>query len=392
MRANCFDFNNAAAQAVHAGLTNVYSCPNDNIAERCNADHPLKQIWEISESDLRFNDIVIYLAFSPKSVHREILIEWWLQFFSPAKEDERLDIVLIGDACDGGDHDCTDFVTDFAKRLSSKHQHVQAHVVRGLEHDKGYGRLACKVVTGMIKVLDLFPSKRYYIKIDDDTVLIPRHLLNFLKTLDASTPQSEPLYFGSLLSDHGNHILCDGHGVDYWNQTSDTITKLCYGQGGAGYGFNNLAFRGFNTTVWNWPCTPDLDLEREDEDAYMAFRFFKEFKAKVVHCGGEWTIFGTVKSVTATVCCGQSHGPMASARTYPVVCWLYNGTILYVYPRGCGVLLQTISNPLVASTGFRPHGGMAEKHFPYAISFHHVHEEWLSYQNTSELLPLYGFH
>jgi hypothetical protein len=42
-----------------------------------------------------------------------------------------------------------------------------------------------------------FPSKRLFLKIDSDTLLLPRALLAFLRALHGATPRGTPLYFGS---------------------------------------------------------------------------------------------------------------------------------------------------------------------------------------------------
>ena len=46
-------------------------------------------------------------------------------------------------------------------------------------------------------LLRTHPTKRYYLKIDSDTMLLPNALLAFLRSLHAATPRGVPLYFGS---------------------------------------------------------------------------------------------------------------------------------------------------------------------------------------------------
>lgn len=108
---------------------------------------------------------------------------------------------------------------------------------------------------------------------------------------------------------------------------------LCYAQGGAGYVLNNVALGVFNRTVPNWPCTAHVELERQDGDAYIAFRLHKEFQ-----------LFSN---------------------------FAQNVTLL-----NCGV--------------FRPNSGQTDSHYRYAVTFHHADDQWISYQNVSSLEVLYG--
>ena len=71
-------------------------------------------------------------------------------------------------------------------------------------------------------------NKKYYLKIDDDTYLVPHNLLRFLNKLDKwFAPYEEPLYFG--------HPFC-GHG----DLEALGYARWCYAGGGA-YGLNTEA-------------------------------------------------------------------------------------------------------------------------------------------------------
>src|SRR5207244_3686576 len=111
--------------------------------------------------------------------------------------------------------------------------------------------------TGIKGILKLFPNKKYYFKMDDDTVLFPKRLLQFYRTLDKITNSSiNPIYFGTVSHLHKGIPLCGemgwvrdtkepggGH-ASYSSQSSTKLVEgyaTCYGQGGAGYGLNNIA-------------------------------------------------------------------------------------------------------------------------------------------------------
>jgi hypothetical protein len=192
---------------------------------------------------------------------------------------------------------------------------VRGSVVRAFANvDAGYFRLACKVLTGIHKIFDIFPTKKYYFKIDDDTVLFPGRLLRMINTLDsAAGSETTPLLFGTVLNDHKAFMLCEQH-------------LFCVPQGGAGYGLNNAAMRAMTVKVYNWLCTAEMDLEKVDEDGYVGYRLFRDNGTAMIHCGG-----------------------------------------------------------------LRPHGGNAEAHLPYALSFHHVHHEWVTLQNLTRYWADYNF-
>ena len=101
-----------------------------------------------------------------------------------------------------------------------------------------------------------FPAKRLFLKIDSDTMLMPRALLAFLRALHGSTPRGVPLYFGSnrisskrrfcsgracLLSTPQWRALAGGNGSS--SSESDGFCEsreASYAQGGA-YGFDRRA-------------------------------------------------------------------------------------------------------------------------------------------------------
>lgn len=60
-----------------------------------------------------------------------------------------------------------------------------------------YKRLVCKMTAGMRKIYELFPDKRFYMKIDDDTVIFPHRLLKLLRTTYLIyRVEEEPIFIG----------------------------------------------------------------------------------------------------------------------------------------------------------------------------------------------------
>lgn len=339
----CSDFNDAASRASTAGLEHVYKCEPTELVimkgstydGKCTTPFPMKPVEQIHPSNISWNDIAIMSIYGGS---RSNILLWWLQFFEPSP-DTYLDFVIFENACPSTGSEITSDSTSFvvkdeldacegdtarlATTLKERFPFVRLHVVRGLQWDAGKHRIACKMLTGMIKSFRLLPHKRFYVQIDDDTVLFPKRLLRLIHTADATTPADKPLYIGTVLNDHRPFGLCgDFAGAD-----------VCCAQGGAGYVLNHEALAAFNRSVTNWPCKQSEGLEREDGDAYIAVRLYKEFQL----------------------------------RTDFVV----NATLLH-----CG--------------GFRPHGGSSADHFRHAVSFHHIDDRWIENIDAPHLVDNYG--
>ena len=271
----CADFNFAAAQAALAGLHTAYICPQDGISRvKCAESFPLKPVDQITQSHLTWSDIVIYVLVGPNS--RTDAFFWWLQFIS-----EPMDMVLVGDACPGDRDWCNDHIHAIQERINSSHPNVRAHTLRSYVSDTGYKILSCKLRSGMFKVYQKFPDRKYYYKIDTDTIVFPRRLFSFLKTLESTTNSSfDPLYFGTVVESGMNLLLC---GRNWVNEGNVKKGGLCYGQGGAGYGLNNVAMK----TMAAAPiCSSLANPDDSPEDVFTGLRMYQVFKIVVIHCGG----------------------------------------------------------------------------------------------------------
>lgn len=309
----CNDFNFGAKQAKLAKLPNAYTCPDHYGLSRtaCTNSYPFKEVSEIQQSNVTWNEIMIYMIVGSHSIKSHILY-WWLQFLPTLAPDEKIQFVLISDACPNeGDILCNDAATDLMNqmKISKFNTSIEMHVVRGQPiFDAGYQRLACKLVTGASQIYKLFPNHKYYFKIDDDTILFPGRLMPFIRTLDAITPNdSVPLYFGTVSHvQHPERGLCGEMG---WKEDINQLEKnnnitlsergqlvypingkieegvsICYGQGGAGYGLNNIAMKSLGDT--RPLCVKDLDLESASEDTFVGFKMYKEFRTMLLHCEG----------------------------------------------------------------------------------------------------------
>ena len=349
----CYDFNFGAQLAKEANLSNVYTCPDHYglTHSTCTGTYPMKELSKIEQSNVTWNEVLIYMIVGSHSIRTHVLY-WWLQFLPTLAHDEKLQFVLISDACPvEGDNLCNDAATILMNemKVSKFNTSLEVHVVRGQPiFDVGYQRLACKLVTGASRIYEQFPNHKYYFKIDDDTILFSRRLMSFIRTLDAIKPNnSAPLYFGTVSHvQHPDHGLCNEMA---WKENKDIpidsnltlsdrgevvfspnpivgdgLVPICYGQGGAGYGLNNIAMKALGD---HRPlCVKDMDLESSSEDTFVGYKMYREFRTMLLHCEG-------------------FHSSLHRADAF---------------------LLS-----------------------PYTITFHHVHDGWLNGHNATEILELY---
>lgn len=284
----CGDFNHAAANAAMAGLYNVYVCPKDGIANvACTEDFPLKRIKEIEQFDgISGSDYVLYMLVGPGS-NLEVF-RWWLPFITHEHEDHFLELVFVGDSCPDNAEHCEDHVWELQKEFNASYPtQLRTKIVRCHSTDDGYKILSCKLRTGMRKVYDLYPDKKFFFKIDTDTIFFPRRFHSFLGTLMATTDYGNiPLYFGAVVESGMDMLLC---GREWVTEGNSEKGGLCYGQGGAGYGLNNKAMQAMATQVPN--CTTETPFAKSfdgqsPEDVFTALSMYKLFNISVIHCGG----------------------------------------------------------------------------------------------------------
>lgn len=95
--------------------------------------------------------------------------KWWLKLIK-----EPTDIVIVADPCGGQEDQCDDHPSRLNSELQKAFPLVSFHLFRVHPTDVGYKILSCKLRTGAAGVLKLFPEKKYYFKIDTDTLVFPR--------------------------------------------------------------------------------------------------------------------------------------------------------------------------------------------------------------------------
>ena len=119
------------------------------------------------------------------------------------------------------------------------------------------------------------PARRFFVKVDPDTVVLPHNLLAFAGELHDTLGPAQPFLFGM--------AACR---VPSFN--------LCHAAGGAGYGLSRRALAALDSFVRDgYPPYGDAEafLERVDrftyggEDVTLAFALKKSVGATVVNCG-----------------------------------------------------------------------------------------------------------
>jgi hypothetical protein len=310
----CIDFN----VADHAGIDNFFVCPSDGVAGvACQESYLAKPQGASSRvpANVQLNETVIYVLLGPKS--KVDAFRWWLPLIT-----QPVDIVLVMDACvENGvkrgnsslelihKHgltqgnglstflECDNFVHKLIEELPKKVKKVvnfyAAHVH---PEDETYQKLSCKVGTAMKEIYRAFPEKRYYLKIDTDTIIFPGRLLHFLSSLESvhaggvpdgtsPTQSSHPIYFGTVVESGMNLLLCANHRE--WKHYGNVEKGgLCYAQGGAGYGLNNKAMAAIACSPsCSDPARVTQDEFLANEDAWTGMSMQRLFNLSVIHCG-----------------------------------------------------------------------------------------------------------
>ncbi len=313
----CADYNYAAAAATMAGLDHVYVCPHDNIHQHhCKEKFPLKDPIDIKKSSINLHDLLFYMMVGPKS--RLNVLKWWIRFLKKGAE-----IVLISDYCpddvtsidnskvgyNNGQSTCLINLNATIAELTEVNKRVRYHIVHVLKNDIGYNRLSCKLRTGIKAIYNKFPNKKYYFKIDTDTIVFPTRLIHFINVLDAvhnnnKSYQTESqnnddrdihggkgLYFGTVVESGMNLLLC---GRDWKNTGNVQKGGLCYAQGGAGYGLNNVAMKTLSeahecsqvNNIDDATAIQDEYLITGYEDVFVGIMMWKMLNITVIHCSG----------------------------------------------------------------------------------------------------------
>lgn len=268
----CYDFDEAVkiVKKLYPNRT-TYEC---GTLSRCEKhEYPLKPIESIQLSSLTWSDITIFaiaydtpdFRFLKLSLHQ-----------IPNHFQGVLDVALISDTCHPekrlnettlptnsqdyifhGDFDEDPFCRDHAHELVVHFTKIKTNVRIKVVRVNPCGELTantrnCKTVVGMSKVFETFPSKRYYFKIDLDTIIYLRRFINFINTIDSVTDPTTPLYIG---------------------QATESMTKdrfHFYANGGNGYGFNNIAMQKMATRT-------NCKYLGKAEDGLVACRFYNFF-------------------------------------------------------------------------------------------------------------------
>ncbi len=287
---HCSDFN-SLSKHLSSSPEAFNLCPDDGISNSNVCTDPIKTRApaDISYSVVPWKDIVIYILVQSKVVQTHSLLHW-LQSFP---EGEALTLAFVADHC--AEEPCNDHVSALAAQVETAHKNrlkLTVRVVRALKDiDYGPARVACKALTGVRRLYEAFSDKKYFFKMNEDTVLFPQRLQQFLSTLHSvARADTDPLYFGSILHLFRGHTLCEDMGLEDNGSGNPTYPNkrgwlagepTCHAQGEA-YGFNQVAMRFLaNVTL----CTHGMDLESMQEDVYFGWKLYRDLKVVPIHCG-----------------------------------------------------------------------------------------------------------
>lgn len=252
------------------------------------AQYPFKSKDNIEIANLTWSNVTLFIiAYDTQELK---FLKYSLHQIFTNKQSEVIEIALVSDTCfiEKRLNDSSSFHSPIHSQIDEDpycrdHVHLFVlafrHIVPNIRfrifrvHPVGgaasFHSRNCKTVIGMSKVYEYFPFKRYYFKLDLDTLLFSRRFLNFINTVESVTVPSIPLYFGSAFE----HILDQKNPV--------------YSYGGGGYGFNNVAMK-------KMAVRTNCEYKGKNEDSLVACRYYHLFP------GGEGRL------LTGGVCFGYA--------------------------------------------------------------------------------------
>ena len=197
---------------------------------------------------------------------------------------EPIQVFFMADACPLGLADvCPDLAWRAATEIQKENPLVTIQILRASPWEKTYDKLFCKVRTCFSKLYRQYPNKKYYFKIDTDTILLPLRFFQFVNTLMMIAEDvGYPHYFGTITESGSGRLLCGDR--PKWAALGPTHKGgLCFGQGGAGYGLNNQAMKLLTSN--DTGCSRNTE-ELWPEDVYTALQLYRTANVTIMHCSG----------------------------------------------------------------------------------------------------------
>jgi hypothetical protein len=197
-----------------------------------------------SSSTFSWNDVVLYVLMG--NDFRLKMQSFWLNIlYDPRKAlisaNQTLNYVLLGNTCNTSlPSNMTSCNFTNIHEIQRRFPSLNLTIITIPSAMEGKAFLPCKAAYGMAEVYRLFPDKKLYFAMDDDTVVSPRRLNQlFRETYLSYRSEAYPLYIGTA------HDTCHGHRqVDMLtsmvikvnittkaNITNHNITNVCYAQG-----------------------------------------------------------------------------------------------------------------------------------------------------------------
>lgn len=198
--------------------------------ERCGRFPAMETFYRVDSrksseiKPIRWSDVV-FMVFTYDSRKADELLgaqyQTWMK-----RVGKGADIVLITDGTDKRNYE---EILPYWKDIEAT-----SHLYRSPAVNEGK-HLRFKVMDGFRHVKELFKMKpkKYFLKIDTDTFVVPDNLLHYLNEVEKKT-YGNPVYYGYAVCKH------------------DLDPAVCYGAG-SGYGFNNMGFDMLNNYLKTQP-------------------------------------------------------------------------------------------------------------------------------------------
>ena len=148
----------------------------------------------IFEKSVTWDNVVFYMNFNKHRFRQDVQHYWLDIFLDYISTPFIINYILIAE------DDAPPF-EEILKYFTNYTSFLNVSVVRvPTTPNSEYKRLVCKMTAGMKRVYELFPDKKFYVKIDDDTVLYPIRLMKLLRTTNLFYRVDDvPIYIGKCM-------------------------------------------------------------------------------------------------------------------------------------------------------------------------------------------------
>ncbi|KAK3234972.1 hypothetical protein CYMTET_54803 [Cymbomonas tetramitiformis] len=274
----------------------IFQCLSSTpyIQERCGT--PPRETWghfsstNMSQARLRPEDVVLLLVVGCDQRRIAGVLESWVAgLWRQVDNLAGIHVVVAAEAkCSGTDwcapnasrEEYTCWLENKLVSLRSRNPNAKVTAFYAPNTSLGYPEAVTSKQVQLFPWLQShFPDAKHFVKVEDDTFVLPGNLFAFLYTLHDRLNQETPALYGNAQGDQACCCRCCGA----WEFDG------CYPQGGSGWGFNKAAleqmagseFRScYQRLFERWAPTHELH-----SDVTIGFCYHEVTNEPLIHCG-----------------------------------------------------------------------------------------------------------